>query len=50
MKVKQLIEELKKFDGELEVKYNYVGAPPIDEVTIQNEYYKNDRKKVVVLY
>lgn len=50
MKVKELIKELQKFDEELEVKYNYIGAPPIYEVTIQGEYYETDRKKVVVLY
>lgn len=53
MKVKELIEELKKFDGELEVQYDYEGqysTMPIDEVAIQNEYYEKDRKKVVVLY
>lgn len=53
MKVKELIEELKKFDGELEVQYDYDGqysTMAIDEVTIQNEYYEIDRKKVVVLY
>ena len=53
MKVKELIEELKKFDEELEVQYDYDGrfsTMPIDDVSIQNEYYLADRKEVVVLY
>ena len=53
MKVKELIEELKKFDENMEVQYDYDGkysTIPIEDVTIQNEQYENDRKEVVVLY
>lgn len=53
MKVKELIEELKKFDENMEVQYDYDGqfsTMPIEEVSIQNEYYINSRKEVVVLY
>lgn len=53
MKVKELIEELKKFDENIEVQYDSNGKDstvPIWEVTIQNEHYENNRKQVVVLY
>lgn len=53
MKVKELIEELKKFDENMEVQYDYdeeYSTVPIDEVSIQNEYYTDNRKEVVVLY
>ena len=53
MKVKESIEELKKFDENMEIQYDYDGqfsTMPIDEVSIQNEYYDNNRKEVVVLY
>lgn len=53
MKVKELIEELKKFDENMEVQYDYDGrfsTMTIDEVYIQNEYYIDSRKEVVVLY
>ena len=53
MKVKELIEELKKFDENIEVVYDYDGAYStcsIDEVLMGNEYYQKDRKKVVILY
>lgn len=53
MKVKELIEELKKFDENMEVQYDYDGqysTISIDEITIQNEQYEDDRKEIVVLY
>lgn len=53
MKVKELIEELKKFDENMEVQYDYesnYSTLPIWEVTIQNENYENNRKEIVVLY
>ena len=53
MTVKELIEELKKFDEELEVQYDYDGqysTMPIDEIFIENEHYIDSRKEVVVLY
>lgn len=53
MKVKELIEELKKFDENMEVQYDYDGqfsTMPIDVVSIKNEYYEKNRKEVVVLY
>lgn len=53
MKVKELIEELKKFDENMQVVYDYDGhysTASIDEVFIGNEYYQNDRKEVVILY
>ena len=53
MKVKELIEQLKKFDENMKVQYDYDGqlsTMPIDEVSIQNEYYIDSRKEVVVLY
>lgn len=53
MKVKELIKKLKEFDENMEVQYDYDGqfsTMPIDRVSVENEYYKKDRKKVVVLY
>lgn len=53
MKVKELIEKLEKFDGELEVQYDYDGqysTMPIDEISIQNEHYIDSKKEVVVLF
>lgn len=53
MKVKELIEELKNFDGELEVQYDYdwqYNTVPIETVYIENESYEKDRKKIVVIY
>ena len=53
MKVKELIEKLKEFDENMEVQYDYDGqfsTMPIDEVSIQNEYYIDSRKEVVVLF
>ena len=53
MKVKKLIEELKKFDENMEVQYDCDGRTStinIWEVTIQNEDYEKNRKEVVVLY
>lgn len=53
MKVKELIEELKKFDENMEVVYDYDGrysTASISEILIGNEYYQDDRKEVVNLY
>lgn len=53
MKVKELIELLKKFDEEMEVQYDYEGhysTVPIDEVSIEYEQYESDRNKIVVIY
>lgn len=53
MKVKELIKELEKFDENMEVQYDYDGhysTINIAKVSIQNEYYENDEKKVVVIY
>lgn len=53
MTVKELIEKLKEFDENMEVQYDFDGEYstfPIDKVSVENEYYEKDRKKVVVLY
>lgn len=53
MKVKELIEELKKFDENMEVQYDFDGEYstfPIEKVSVENEYYEKDRKEVVVIY
>lgn len=52
MKVKELIEELKKFDEDMEVQYDYEscgGTMLVKEVSIQNEDYESDEKQVVVI-
>lgn len=53
MKVKELIEELKKFDENIEVVYDYDGhysTASISEISIGNEYYQDDGKEVVILF
>ena len=53
MKVKELIEELKKFDENMEVQFDYEGGYqtiPIDEVELNHEDYVKDKKEIVVLY
>lgn len=52
MKVKELIEELKKFDGELEVQYDFEEYATfcIDEVKEGHEDYGPEEKKIVVIY
>lgn len=53
MKVKELIEELKKFDENMEVVYDYDGAYStcsIFQIYIANKYYDKYEKEVVVLY
>lgn len=53
MKVKELIEELQKFDENMEVQYDYDGqfsTMPIDEVSVKNEYYDETRKEVVIIF
>ena len=53
MKVKELIEELKKFDENMEVQYDYeghYGTVPIDDITIETEDYESNKKKIVVIY
>lgn len=52
MKVKELIEELKKFDEELEVQYDYdmeYSTIYIDKISVENEGYNKDNKKIVVI-
>ena len=52
MTVKELIEQLTKFDGKLEVQYDDTeeyDTVPLTEVYIQNESYNLLGKKVVVL-
>ena len=48
MKAKELIELLKKFDGDMEVQYDYDWK--YNTVPIENESYEKDRKKIVVIY
>lgn len=53
MKVKELIEELQKFDENMEVQYDYDGqfsTMSIDKVSVENEGYDETRKEVVVIY
>lgn len=52
MTVKELIEELKKFDGELEVQYDFEEHATfcVDEVKEGHEDYDTEEKKVVILY
>lgn len=52
MKVKELIEELEKFDRELEVQYDFeeYATFPVDEVKEGHEDYDVEEKKVVILY
>ena len=53
MKVKELIEELKKFDENMEVQYDYKRGYytiPIEHVKVDNEDYFSFEKEIVVLY
>jgi hypothetical protein len=53
MKVKELIEELKKFDENTEVQYDYdcgYQTVYIEKVSLEHEDYTKDKKEVVVLY
>lgn len=52
MKVKELIEELKKFDGELEVQYDFEEHATffIEEVKEGHEDYDEENEKIVVIY
>lgn len=53
MKVKELIEELKKFDENMEVVYDYDGAYStcgIARIYIGNEHYDKYKKEVVILF
>lgn len=52
MKVKELIKELKKFDEELEVQYDFDEHTTfyIDEVKEGHENYDPEEKKVVIIY
>lgn len=53
MKVKELIEELKKFDENMKVVYdvdNGYTTFGIDEVIKGNEFYNDDEEEVVVIF
>lgn len=53
MKVKELIEELKKFDEELEVQYDYEDrfqTVYIEKVSLEHKDYNEDEEKIVTLY
>lgn len=53
MKVKQLIEELKKFDGNMEVVYDVDDGYTtfnIDEVYKGNEFHDDDEEEVVIIF
>lgn len=53
MKVKELIEELRKFDENMEVVYHCddrCSTIRVDEVSTGNEYYRNDTEEVIIIY
>lgn len=52
MKVKELIEKLKKFDENMEVQYHDTQRQTIEieYVSLEHEDYNDSKNKVVVLY
>ena len=53
MKVKELIEELEKFDENMEVQYDYEGGYQtvyIEKVSLEHKDYNEDEEKIVTLY
>lgn len=53
MKVKELIKELERFDGELEVQYDYDmqhSTISIDDVFAGNKNYNKEEKQIVVIF
>lgn len=53
MKVKELIEKLKKFDENMEVVYDVEDGHTtfeIDEVYKGNEFYNDDEEEVVIIF
>ena len=51
MKVKELIEELKKFDENMEVQYDFeYQTVYIEKVSLEREDYSCNKKEVVVIF